>query len=182
MTVALGYRIAGEGAVMACDGRILDGDSHILSDGDKKFVICGPTVAFVAGNFGKLFHKIAANPPKSFATLRAAITENVSDDTEWLAYDKRADRLYINDLVIGRPIAGIGAGSSYGLGALEALPLAKTMDTAYRYISIAMGIACRRNASCGGRIRVLVIPRQGPIQFRAPAPSGIAKDPKEPKD
>jgi hypothetical protein len=181
MTIGLGYRIPGEGAVMACDGRILDGDSnHILSDGDKKFVVCGPTVAMVAGNFGKLFHKIAACPPKSFAALRAAITENVSDDTEWLAYDKRADRLYLNDIVIARPIAGIGAGAPFGLGALEALPLAKTMDAAYRYVSTAMGIACRRNASCGGRIRVLVIPRKGPMQIKAP--NGTFETVKEPKD
>ena len=181
MTICLGYRCS-EGAVMACDGRILDGDSnHILSDGDKKFVICGSTVAMVAGNFGKLFHRIAANPPKSFAALRAAITENVSDDTEWLAYDKRADRLYLNDIVISRPIAGIGAGAPYGLGALEALPLAKSMDAAYRYISTAMAIACRRNASCGGRVRILMIPRKGSLQVRAPSAIGT-REPKDPKD
>lgn len=166
---------------MACDGRILDADSNtILSDSDKKFVLCGSTVAMVAGNFGKVFHKITASPPKSFAALRAAITENVSDDTEWLAYDRRADRLYLNDIVIGRPIAGIGAGAPFGLGALEALPLARSIDAAYKYISTAITIACRRNASCGGRIRILVIPRHGAIQIKAP--SGTPKDPKEPRE
>lgn len=180
ITICLAYRLPGEGAVLASDGRVIDGDTNtIISDGDKKFVICGSTVVMVAGNFGKLFHKIVASPPKSFAALRTAIDDNMSDDAEWLAYDRRADRLYINDVVMGRPIAGIGSGSPFGLGALEALPLAKTIDAAHKSISTAMAIACRRNASCGGRIRILVIPRKGAIRVVPPSAIGTVKEPKD---
>ena len=159
----------GEGAVLACDGRILDAASNtIISDADKKYVVCGATVVMIAGNFGKLFYKISSAPPKSFVSLRAAIGDNMDDDAEWLAYDKRTDRLYLDDLLLTRPIAGIGAGSPFGLGALEALPLARTLESAYRAVSTAMTIACRRNASCGGRIRMLTVPKRGPIQYGSP--------------
>lgn len=169
MTICLSYRVPGEGAILACDGRILDAETNtIMSDADKKYVVCGATVVMMAGNFGKLFHEITTSPPKSFAGVRAAIDDNMNDDAEWLAYDKRSDRLYLNDLVLGRPIAGIGAGSPFGLGALEALPLAKTLEAAYKAVSIAMVIACRRNASCGGRIRILTVPKRGPIKYGAP--------------
>jgi len=161
--------VPGEGAILACDGRILDAETNeIRIDGDKKYIVCGSTVVMIAGNFGKLFHRIATSPPKSFAGVRAAIDDHVDDDSEWLAYDKRSDRLYLNDIVLGRPIAGIGAGSPFGLGALEALPLAKSLDAAFRAVSVAMIIACRRNASCGGRIRMLTVPKRGPIKYGSP--------------
>jgi len=161
--------VPGEGAVLACDGRIVDAATNtIISDADKKYVICGATVVMISGNFGKLFHKIAASPPKSFTGLRSAIDDHMDDDTEWLAYDKRTDRLYLDDIVLGRPIAGIGAGSPFGLGALEALPLARSLEAAYKATSIAMSIACRRNASCGGRVRLLIVPKRGAIKYGSP--------------
>ena len=169
VTICLAYRVPGEGAVLACDGRIVDAATNaIISDADKKYVVCGPTVVMIAGTFGKLFHKIAASPPKSFSGVRSAIDEHMDDDTEWLAYDKRTDRLYLDDIVLGRPIAGIGAGSPFGLGALEALPLARSLEAAYKAVSIAMSIACRRNASCGGRVRLLTAPKRGPIKYGPP--------------
>ena len=168
-TICLAYRVAGEGAILACDGRIVDADTNaIISDADKKYVVCGSTVVMIAGTFGKLFHKIATSPPKSFAGVRAAIDDHMDDDAEWLAYDKRKDRLYLDDIVLGRPIAGIGAGSPFGLGALEALPLARSLDAAYKAVSIAMTIACRRNASCGGRVRMLTVPKRGAIKYGSP--------------
>lgn len=150
--------------MLACDGRVVDADSNtIYSDSEKKFAICGSVTVMVAGNFGKLWAKIQASPPKSWTGLRAAIDENMDDDTEWLAYDRKTDRLYLGDVIMGRPIAGIGCGSPFGLGALEAIPLAKTLETAQKAVSSAMAIACRRNASCGGRIRILTIPKKGQI-------------------
>lgn len=166
MTIGLAYRVPGVGAVLACDGRIVDAETNaIISDNEKKYVICGSVTVLVAGNFGKLWARIQTSPPKSYSTLRAAIDENMEDDTEWLMYSRTEDRLYLGDLVIPRPIAGIGAGSPFGLGALEALPLAKTLDAAYKNVHAAMTIACRRNASCGGRVRILTVPRKGAIKF-----------------
>lgn len=161
---------------MACDGRIVDADSNtILSDGDKKYVICGSAVALVAGTFGRLFHQIAASPPKNYAAFRTMITEHMTDQTEWLIWDRRTERLYVGDVPVPRPIAGIGAGAAFGLGALEALPLAKSLDAAYKAVSIAMNIACRRNASCGGRIRIITVPKKGPVKIGSPIASVIPK-------
>lgn len=167
MTVALAYRIPGAGAVMACDGRVTDAnDSSILSDTERKYAICGPVTIMLAGSLGKLFVKLQdENPPKTFPALRALISEHSTDETEWMAYDKKSDRLYLGDVLMGRPIAGIGCGSAYGLGALEALPLARTLQDAHKAVSTAMAIACRRNAACGGKIRILTIPRKGSIVY-----------------
>jgi len=166
VTVCLGYRIPGVGAVLACDGRITDGSSNdILSDNEKKYAICGNMVVLVAGTFGKLWNKIQTSPPKSFTALRMAINDHMGDDSEWLVYSKSEDRLYLGDMLVSRPIAGIGCGSAFGLGALEALPLAKTLEAAQQAVSTAMAIACRRNASCGGRIRLITIPKKGQIKI-----------------
>jgi hypothetical protein len=114
-----------------------------------------------------MWMQLQTNPPKSYTTLRATLDEHADSDTQWMAYDKRADRLFVGDVMITRNIAGIGCGASFGLGALEALPLAKTLETAHKHVSAAMAIACRRNAACGGRIRILTIPRKGPVKFGA---------------
>jgi len=151
---------------MACDGRITDaGSNDILSDNEKKYAVCGNMVVLVSGTFGKLWNKIQTSPPKSFTALRSAITESMENDTEWLVYSKSEDRLYLGDMLVSRPIAGIGCGSAFGLGALEALPLAKTLEDAQKAISIAVSIACRRNASCGGRVRLLTIPKKGQVKI-----------------
>lgn len=151
---------------MACDGRVCDSETNeILSDSEKKYALCGAITVLVSGTLGKMWIQLQANPPRTYASFRASIDEHADDDTEWMAYDRRADRLFIGDVLITRNIAGIGCGSPFGLGALEALPLAKTLDTAYKHVHTAMTIACRRNASCGGRIRILTIPRKGAIKF-----------------
>jgi ATP-dependent protease HslVU (ClpYQ) peptidase subunit len=166
LTVCLGYRIPGEGAILACDGRVTDSGSFaILSDAEKKYALCGSVTVLMAGTMGKMWMQLQTNPPKSYKALRAAIDSHGDADTEWLAYDKRADRLFVGDVMSSRNIAGIGAGSSFGLGALEALPLAKTLTEAHKAVSTAIAIACRRNASCGGRIRILTVPRKGAVKF-----------------
>ena len=166
MTVGLGYRIPGVGAVLACDSRVTDSSSNdILSDTEKKYAICGSMVVLVSGTLGKLWNQVQTSPPKSFNAFRSLLNEHMSDDTEWLVYSKSDDRLYLGDMLVTRPIAGIGCGSSFGLGALEALPLAKSLETAQKAISTAMMIACRRNASCGGKIRIITIPKKGQIHI-----------------
>lgn len=156
---------------MACDGRVVDADSStILSDGERKYALCGTTTVLVAGTVGKLWNRLQAQPPRSYKALRGVLDEHPEDDTEWLAYDRKADRLFMGEVTIPRPIAAIGCGAPFALGALEALPLAKTLEAAYHAVATAIAIACRRNACCGGRIRILTIPRKGPIKIGAPTP------------
>lgn len=151
---------------MACDGRVCDSATNaILSDSEKKYALCGSISVLVAGTLGKMWVQLQAKPPKSYASFRVSIDEHADEDTEWLAYDRRADRLFMGDVVISQNVAGIGCGSPFGLGALEALPRAKTLEVAYKHVQSAMTIACRRNASCGGRIRILTVPRKGQVKF-----------------
>jgi ATP-dependent protease HslVU (ClpYQ) peptidase subunit len=166
MTCCLSYRIPGEGAILACDGRVTNGDSSdILSDSEKKFAICGSVVVLMAGTLGKMWFQLQDAPPKTYKSFRALLTKHGDSDTEWIVYDKASDRMFVGDVMASRNIAGIGCGASFGLGALEALPLAKNLADAHKAVSTAIAIACRRNASCGGRIRILTVPQKGSIKF-----------------
>lgn len=174
MSVCLAYRIPGEGAVLACDGRVTsNSDSTILSEAEKKYVICGgSSIVLLAGEVGPIWVKLMGTPPKNYKAFRHIVGEHSTHDLEWVTYDRKKDQIIIGDVVSTRPIAGIGCGAPFGLGALEALPLAKTLADAQKAISSAMAIACRRNAACGGRIRIITIPKKGAIQF------GVHKDSK----
>lgn len=166
MTVGLAVRIPGQGAVLACDGRITDDSTgHVLSDAERKFIVVGNTVVLVAGNLGPKWTFLQAEPPKTYAALREAIAEGDSD-VEWLTYDRRADRLLYTNNVTNRLVAGIGGGSPFGIGALEAGSQPKTLAEAQTRIERAVGIAIRWNSSCGGRVRIITVPKRGKIVVR----------------
>src|ERR1700760_2703509 len=104
---------------MAIDGRVVDSDTNtILSDGEKKFAICGSVTVLIAGTFGRIWTQLQATPPRSYAGFRSFLTEHSTDDTEWLVYCRKSDRLFLGDVMVSRSIAGIGCGSPFGLGAL----------------------------------------------------------------
>jgi hypothetical protein len=149
---------------MVCDGRVTHAD-EIVSDVERKFVVCGATACLVSGTVGQVWRKLQERPPRSFAAFRTTLADS-SDETDWLAYDRRSDRLWCGDVRLGQPFAALGSGSSLALGALEALPVARTMDAAEKTAIGAVRVACRRNVTCGGRIRVLIVPRRGAIVVR----------------
>jgi len=161
MTVGVAYRVPGLGAVLVSDGRITHSD-EIVSDHARKFVVCGSTAAVLAGTVGALWRQLQEKPPRSFAALRAAVAAD-PDETDWLAYDRRSDRLWAGEVRLVQPFAAIGSGASLALGALEALPLARSMPEAERHALTAVRAACRRNVTCGGKLRVLRVPRKGAV-------------------
>jgi ATP-dependent protease HslVU (ClpYQ) peptidase subunit len=164
MTVGLAVRIPGHGAVLACDGRItVESTGQILSDTEKKFAICGSIAVLVAGNLGPQWTLLQAQPPKSYAALRDVIATGDSD-VEWMAYDRKTDKLMYADNITNRLVAGVGSGSPFGIGALEAGSQPKTLPEARERIERAIGIAIRWNSSCGGRVRVITVPKRGKIQ------------------
>lgn len=165
MTVGLAIRIPGQGAVLATDGRITDSESgHILSDAERKHAIIGNVAVLVAGNLGPRWTLLQMQPPKSYRALREAIASSESPDVEWLAYDRSVDKLFYSDVVTNRLVGGIGSGSPFGIGALEAGSQPKTLVEARERIEKAIGIAVRWNSSCGGRVRVITVPKRGKIQ------------------
>lgn len=166
MTVAAGYRVPSVGAVLVADGRVTH-DGEIISDSETKLVVCGATVVAVAGTIGPCWRKLQAQPPKSYAAFLKAVDEFEEADVDWLAYDRSTGRLWLGDVRITSPFATLGSGSSLALGALEALPIAKSLLEAEKAAVKAVQVACRRNATCGGKVRVAVVKGlRAPVEFR----------------
>lgn len=153
-----------KGAILISDGRVTF-DGEIVSEHERKFVIAGTTACIVSGEIGQIWRQLQEKPPRSFAAFRATLATS-EDDTDWLAYDRRSDRLWSGDVRLVQPFAALGSGSSLALGALEAQPVAKTLAEAEKAALRAVKVACRRHALCGGRIRVLLVPKRGPMVLR----------------
>jgi 20S proteasome alpha/beta subunit len=157
MTVGVIYRVA-EGAVLVSDGRITH-DGEIASESARKCFMCGlSTAVIVAGDIGPLWRRLQERPPKTFRAFRDAVDAD-TDDTDWLAYDRRSGRMWLSDVRITIPFAAVGSGATLATGALEALPVAKTIEAAEAAAVKAVRVACRRHALCGGRLRTLVVRR-----------------------
>jgi 20S proteasome alpha/beta subunit len=164
VTVGVAYRVPGLGAVLVSDGRVTH-DQEIVSDVERKFVVCGATAVLVSGTVGQVWRQLQERPPRSFAAFRERLAES-DDETDWLAYDRRSDRLWAGDVRLGHTFAALGSGGSLALGALEVSPTPRTLEAAEKVAIAAARVACRRNVTCGGRIRVLVVPRRGAISVR----------------
>lgn len=168
MTVGVAYRIPSVGAVLVSDGRVTH-SGGLVSDSEKKYVVCGTTVCLVSGVVGPMWRKLQEKPPRSFAAFRDALFENEKleeheDRTAWLAYDRHRDQLWSGEIRCATAFATLGSGGDLARGALEALPAAKTLEDAKARAVTAVKIACKCNVECGGRLRILVVPRRGPIQ------------------
>lgn len=166
MTVGVAYRVPGAGAVLVSDGRITDSASgELISDTARKFVVAGAAFCIVAGDVGPVWRQLQERPPRTFKAFRSAV-ETAEEPPDYLAYDRVADRLWDGPLRLSAPFFAIGTGGTFALGALEALPPARTLGEARKNALIAVRAAIRRNVLCGGRVRVLVVPRRGEITVR----------------
>lgn len=164
MTVGVAYRVPGQGAVLVSDGLITH-DGAIISNMARKHVLCGSTVVLVAGEIGQLWRELQERPPRSFAAFLTAVASS-SDDTDWLAYDRRSDRLWLGNARLSQAFATLGSGDSVALGALDAMPVARSLEMAEQTALRAVRITCQRRADCGGRIRTVVVPRRGVVSVK----------------
>lgn len=172
MTIGVVYRVPGLGAVVGCDGRVTTDDGAILSDCDDKLLAHGSLVSIFAGTYGGLLVDLRVSPPRSWAELRKATIDIDAElsharSYELLAYDRRTDALWYTDHqgdASRRGLyAAIGCGGAVALGALDALPQARSLELAERAVRRALKIACWRQSACGGRLRVLTVPRRGKL-------------------
>lgn len=159
MTVGVAYRVPPHGAVLVADGRVTHSGYVVASD-TRKLVSCGATFVIVAGEVGATWRRLQETPPRSFAAFRRAM-DGTKEETDWLAYDRTNDRLWSGDVRLSGLFAAVGSGDALALGALEALPLARTLEDATAAARRAVQIACKHNVECGGRIRILIVPRRG---------------------
>lgn len=164
MTVGVAYRVPGVGAVLVSDGRITH-DGELVSDNARKYVLCGATAVIVSGEIGQAWRRLQEKPPRSFAALRTAIVES-KEDNDWLAYNRSNDQLWLGEVRISGPFATLGSGASLALGALEVLPLARTLVDAEQVAQRAVRAACARHVECGGKIRTVIVPRKGDVTIR----------------
>lgn len=169
MTCCVAIKVPGHGAVLACDSRVLSG-LGILTDACDKFVIAGSAVCLVAGHDGMLCDVISS--AKNVDEVRHAALEYTDGKTlSWdlLIYDRRSDSLVYLDnhgstIRLGN-VATSGSGGDIAQGVLDALPKPSGLPAAAKAAERAIRTAIRRNAACGGRVRVLSIPssRKKPV-------------------
>jgi len=172
MTVGIVYRVPGLGAVLGCDSRVTDEHGEIMTDSDEKWLVAGSAVACCAGALGGLGVDLRATPPRNWPELRKALTMTDAVDRgldyEALVYDRRGDALFWSDHqgdALRRGLyATLGSGGATALGALDASAPPKTLEAAERLVRRALRITCKRHSACGGRLRVLVVPRRGTIR------------------
>lgn len=170
VTVIAVYRIPGEGAVLCADGRVTSGSS-IITDTCDKWQVCGSVVLGIYGADGGLPQ--ALEPAKNWAEVMKRATEyTTGKPLDWglLAYDRRADRVVLGDSAGGEystlNIFAVGAGGDYAQGWLDGQKKAKSLNEAARLCKQALKAVFRRDASCGGRIKTLIVRgKRGAVQL-----------------
>jgi len=175
MTVGIAIRVPGAGAVLACDSRISGDGGHIFTDLEEKWLVAGTATAVYAGCVGGMWHKLRDAPPRNWTDLRAAIecpdAASRGLDYELLVYDRTQDRILWTgqhgEATVVRTHAACGAGGAYAYGVLDAAKPPTTLDAAVALARRTIKIVCRRNMTCGGRIRILVVRgKRTPVEIR----------------
>jgi hypothetical protein len=139
---------------------------RIYTDADQKWAEFGTITAVCAGNLGELWLALRKRPPRSLDALRKRLIDKEASDNdrghEVLAYDRRLDCLVALDdtgeaIILDR-YDTIGCGGAFALGVLDAARRESTLAGAARLVQRAIGIACKRNAFCGGPVQTIVAP------------------------
>lgn len=163
MTVCVALRLPGVGCAMAADSRIIDAHTMaIMSDSQVKFVVYPQGCVMIAGIITGAWTRFQAQPPKTHKAFLEALPE-LGDECETLSYHRTSDKLWYDTQTLGRTYAGIGAGSPIALGVLASAGIPKTLEEAGCLVQRSVEIAMKLNASCGGRVRVVVIPKRGAV-------------------
>lgn len=157
MTVVAACRVPQVGCVVMSDSRVTSSSGIIHSDRCRKVARAGSlTIGLFGSDAGFLldFHRARVT---GIPELVDMIREHDSTRT-WglLGYDSRADVLFGVDsdgevMTYPEDRACAGAGQDLAHGALELLPLPSNLPDAVSVLEVAIGVACKRNAFCGGR-------------------------------
>jgi ATP-dependent protease HslVU (ClpYQ) peptidase subunit len=153
MTVCVGIRVPGLGAVVGSDGRVSACD-EVVADDFVKVARCGTATVAAAGVPDVLeWLKGARNWPHAVRLIKRRA------QAEWIAvgYCATRDRLMNADQTSSLPVPdfyAVGSGASVALGALAAMRVPKTLDEAERAVRKALRIASARVTSCGGKTTV----------------------------
>ncbi len=172
MTVCVALKVPGVGAVLACDSRVLCGHG-ILTDACDKWIIAGSAICLVSGHDGALMDVLSeARSLQEVHTAALEYTDGKALNWDLLIFDRKSDCLVFLDnhgstLRLGLS-ATSGSGGDIAQGVIDTLPKPTTLAQASRIADRAIRTAIRRNAACGGRVRVLQVPgaRRKPVLVR----------------
>jgi hypothetical protein len=174
MTIGVVVRVPGLGAVVGCDSRITDSDTGaILSDIEEKWNVFGTCVCVYAGSVGGLWSRTIESNPRTWGDVRKGLIAPLAEDLsfEYLAYDRTRDTLWYADHTGAAFRKGsngvIGSGGPYAQGVLDASTPPKTLEMAERLVKRAINCAIKRQSSCGGRVKLLILAgRRSPYLLR----------------
>lgn len=172
VTCIVACRVPGKGAVIACESRVTAG-TEIITDACDKWMVCGTVVLAIAGHDGGLVQALTGSKNLPGVLKAAAEYSSAHNGLNWqiIGYDMPRDQLLQLDsdgalIVVERKVTAGGSGGSYALGWLEAQRAPKTLGAAARSTTLAVRAAIKRDCACGGRVRVLSIPKNGAITVR----------------
>lgn len=173
MTCIVACRVPGKGAVIASDSRVTAG-TEIITDACDKWMVCGTLALAISGHDGGLVQVLTGCKSLQEVMQKAAEYSNAHSGLNWqiIGYDRTRDKLLQLDsdgalIVVERAITAGGSGGSYALGWLEAQRAPQTLVGAARATTLAVRAAIKRDCACGGRVRVLTVPRKhGTISVR----------------
>lgn len=165
MTVGVAIRVPGVGAVLVCDSRVSDSSGgKIYTDSEQKFGVFGTCTAIYAGRPGSLWIELRDSPPRNWPEVYAKLTDTDARakdrDYEVLVYDRTQDRVIHTDAsgyaVISGTSSTIGCGGELAQGVIDGARAPATLEAAAALALRACRAAVRRNAFCGGRLRLVV--------------------------
>jgi 20S proteasome alpha/beta subunit len=157
MTVIVALRTP-EGSVLATDGRAC-ANSAIFSDSVDKIVICGDVALAIAGVAGAL--PTMLRDAVSWDDVYRVAAEYCGE--AWCLLAANARRIRYLDGSGTRhdmgPVHTLGSGGQFARGFLSAHTQPKTLKAAAELARAAVKVACKFESSCGGKIRVVQLPR-----------------------
>jgi membrane-bound inhibitor of C-type lysozyme len=158
MTVLVGYRVPGQGAVLMSDGRATDDNGNVCSDNTLKLAMFPEVTVAVCGCLGA-GQKVLEPGIETSKDLRMRVRDlNYDNDALGIiVHDRRKDRLYIlqpDGAEVEYPnVVAQGSGADFALGAVLSMRKAHTLSEAVRKAHRAVRVACKMQVHCGGKVQ-----------------------------
>jgi ATP-dependent protease HslVU (ClpYQ) peptidase subunit len=162
VTVLIGYRLAGQGCVIAVDGRASEANGRVVTDTCVKTAVLGSCIVAVCGSDGRALQDLTEAGARNYAHLVEYVRSRQQEESHWglVVYDRHADRLISLDSDMGEyeypRVATAGCGGQLAAGALAAMQTPKTLEAAVRTARRAIQITCKLSSACGGKITILL--------------------------
>lgn len=155
MTVLVGVRVAGKGAVIMADSQGTAPDGRIYEV--EKIVKFSNVVVAACGGLATV-SALRHSKIKVYDDLRHFVIDHgESHEFKLVCYDRITDKLWTIDHNGSETThshwVAEGSGSAFSAGVLDDAPTPKTLKEAMGLARRATAVACRLHVECGGPIR-----------------------------